>query len=129
MIMEQQSFGEDFMQQVLLPELIRKFGRTLPEIQIVFPPILDEDWNKKGDRITKMVGKPFITQNEARKMMNIKILKKGDDGYEKELDEIPEEAQTGAFGQPSKPEQSESKRTGKRDEGLSKRAKGNESSD
>jgi hypothetical protein len=133
MIMEQQSFGEDFMQQVLLPEIIRKFGKTLPEVQIIFPPILDEDWNKKADRVVKMVGQnAFLTPNEARRLMNQKVLVEGDKAYDKSLDEIPESAQAGAngFGAPSKsPEKSESQKTGKREESKQKRDRGNESAD
>jgi hypothetical protein len=127
-IMQQQMFGEDFLKQVLIPELIRVFGRQLPEIQLVFPPILDEDWNKKCERVIKMAGRPFVSPNESRRLMNMKVVDKKDPMYDESLDKIPEGASAG-FGQLSKPEQSESQKTGKREEGLQKRNRNNPSAD
>lgn len=120
--MAQQLLEELFMDQVIIPEVREKFGDKIPAMTVVWLPIVEEDKNKKGDRLIKQVGKPFVTINEARTEMGY------DPIDDKKYDEIPESADTGAFGQPSKnPEQNESGRTGPREENLMKRDKGQES--
>ena len=64
--MIQQITGEQVMKQVIEPELMKQFGEKLPRMKIVWPDILAEDRNKKVDRITKATGVPYMTINEAR---------------------------------------------------------------
>ena len=117
--MLQDFVGEEFMKQLIEPELQRVFADkygdgVLPVIKIVWPPVLQEDANKLMDRLVKAVGKPFISVNEARLEIGLKPL--GD-----EYDELAEVSQPG-FGQFSKgPEMSESGNTGNREEEQQKR--------
>ena len=114
--MAQQILGEQFLKQVIEPEVRRKFGDKIPPISIVWPPVLEEDRNKKADREIKLTGSPIITVNEARVELGFKPLGP-------EYDKIAEQAKPG-FGQLSKgPEDSESTRTGAREEEAQKQDK------
>ena len=116
--MIQQIVAEQFLKQVIEPEVRKKFGGDDSTLSIVWPPVLEEDRNKKADRITKMVGRPIMSVNEGRAELGLK------GRPEQEYDDIPDQSQAG-FGQLSKnPEDSESTRTGDREEGLQKRDKG-----
>lgn len=116
--MLQDFVAEEFMKQLIEPELRRIFPKyasaPLPVLKVVWPPVLEEDANKKIDRLIKAVGKPFVSVNEARLEIGLKPL-------EDEYDKLAEVSQPG-FGQFSKgPEMSEAERTGPREEQLRER--------
>lgn len=112
--------GEQFLKQVIDPEVRRKFpdkykADNPPQIIIIWPPVLEEDRNRKMDRIVKAVGVPLMTINEGRAEAGLKPL----DGAE--YDEIAKLSSPGPFGQKSIPEDSEAQRTGPREEEAQKR--------
>lgn len=115
----QDTVGDKILAEVIVPELKRvfpaKFEGKDPIIRVVWPPIMEEDWNKLVDRIVKAVGKPFMTINEARVRSGLKPLE-GD-----EYNELPEAPMGGIFSQFSKPEPSESEESGEREEMKLKR--------
>jgi hypothetical protein len=90
------------LKQVIEPEVRRHFADKYPQgqfpvVKIVWPSVLEEDRNKKADRIVKLTGRPAISVNEARTELGFPPLD------EPEYDEIAEAAAPG-FGQASKPE-------------------------
>ena len=120
--------GEQFLKQVIDPEVRRKFPEKYkdnnpPQIIIIWPPVLEEDRNRKMDRIVKGVGVPFMTINEGRAEAGLKPL---DDP---EYDKIAKLPAPGAFGQKSIPEESEAQRTGPREEEAQKIDRDAESAD
>ncbi len=70
--MIQEYVGEQVLSQILEPEVRRHFMEKFPDgdipmMRAVFSPVLEEDRNKKFDRIVKGLGmQPFLTVNEAR---------------------------------------------------------------
>ena len=126
--MIQDLFAEQFLQQVVEPEVRRQFTQyaeqPLPDLQVVWPPIVEEDWNRRMDRLIKAAGRPFMTINEARGAANLGNI---DEEWADKLEEVPMLAK-GPFGQPSLPEPSESERTGVREETLQKRDRDYEAS-
>lgn len=109
--MAQDILAEQFMKQVIEPEVRRHFSMDeLPTMKVVWPPIVEEDENKKTDRLIKAAGGTFITPNEARLKLGYKPI---DDP---EMDKIRKQSMTGPASQFSKPEESESERTGAREE-------------
>lgn len=134
--MIQELVGEQFLKQVIEPEVRRHFATrypdgVIPTIKLNWPPILEEDRNKKIDRLVKSVGVPFETVNEARTEASLAPI---DDP---QFDRIQSAPLTGLGNDPFKqagfpsknPEMSESERTGPREEGLLKRDAGNSSAD
>jgi len=114
--MGQQVLSEQFLKQVIEPEVRRKFGDSIPPLSAVWPSVLEEDRNKKGDRMVKLAGRPIVTVNEARVELGFKPM--GEE-YDK-IAELPEPG----FGQLSKgPEDSEATRTGAREEESQKQDK------
>lgn len=115
----QDSLGDKFMNGIIVPELKRafpdKFEGKDPVFRVIWPPVMEEDWNKLVDRLVKAVGKPFMSVNEARVRSGLKPMEG------EEYNEIPEAAMAGAFGQASKPEPSESEESGDREETKQKR--------
>lgn len=114
--MIQEVSGEQLMKQLIEPEVIKKFNR-LPPMKTVWAPILIDDRNKISDRVLKAVGEPIMSVNEGRSELGLPPRP------EPEYDEIPELPAPG-FGQLSKPEGSESQRTGPREEQKQKVDKG-----
>jgi len=108
--------GEQLMKQLIEPEVRKKFG-DVPLMKIVWAPILIDDRNKISDRVLKAVGEPIMSVNEGRSELGLPPRP------EPEYDEIPE-LPTPGFGQLSKPEGSESQRTGPREEQKQKVDKG-----
>jgi len=129
--MIQDMIGEQFLKQVIEPEIRRHFaGRFNPEdmpiVKIMWPPILTEDRNKIADRVVKTVGRPIETVNEGRAEIGVEPLP------DAKYDIIPDAPATGMGPNmaPSKnPEQSESTRTGAGEEMASKLDKGNSDAD
>ena len=114
--MIQEVVGEQLMKQLIDPEVFKKFGKYYV-MKIVWPPILADDRNKIGDRVLKAVGQPIMSINEGRSELGLPPRP------EPQYDEIPELPKPG-FGQLSKPEGSESQRTGPREEQKQKVDKG-----
>ncbi len=132
--MIQELVGEQFLKQVIEPEVRRHFlvkypDGVIPTIKLNWPPILEEDRNKKIDRLVKSVGVPFETVNEARTEASLPPI---DD---QQFDQIPTSPLAGLQNDPFKqgtfpsknPEQSEAQKTGPREETLMKRDRGNQS--
>ncbi|HKT21233.1 MAG TPA: phage portal protein [Nitrososphaerales archaeon] len=129
--MIQDIVGEQFLKQVIEPEVRRHFSGKFPDeeltgMKITWPPILTEDRNKIADRVIKSVGRPIETVNEGRAELGL------GPRTEPEYDEIAE-APAGPLGgtnpanpPPSKnPEESESVRTGPGEESKANLDKGN----
>lgn len=114
--MIQEIIGEQMLTQVIEPEVARHFARkTITPIKIVWPPILEEDRNKKIDRTIKAVGVPFMTVNEGRAEAGLPPLKG------EKYDRVADAPMPGFGAQLSKPEESEAERTGPREEEQQKR--------
>ena len=75
----QYNLGGQFLNQFLIPEAHRKFGANIKPIDIIFAPIMEEDLNKKADRIIKLVGRPLVTVNEGRRMINLDSTENAED--------------------------------------------------
>ncbi len=118
--MIQEMSGEGVMKQIIEPEVRMHFADKYPDgnipvMKIMWPPVLEEDRNKKIDRLTKSVGKPFETVNEARSEAGLEPM---DDP---QYDLIPEAAAPGFGAPPSQsPELSAASTIGPREEGLQK---------
>ena len=132
--MIQEYVGEQVLSQILEPEIRRHFSDKYPTgdfpgMKCVFAPVLEEDRNKKFDRIVKGVGgHPFMTINEARSDVGKPAMAGPLDEPDK-YDKIPEQiaAPATSFGAaPSKnPEESEATKTGAGEEEKQKLDKGN----
>ena len=93
--MIQEYVGEQVLAQILEPEVRRRFADkypsgNIPLMHAVFAPVLEEDRNKKFDRIVKGVGmQPFMTVNEARAQVGLPAMI-GPDLDPTKYDRIPE---------------------------------------
>jgi hypothetical protein len=132
--MVQDMVGEQILKQIIEPEVRRHFADQYPKgdipvITSVFSPVLEEDRNKKQDRVIKSVMRPIMTVNEARRAVGLAPMPGPPEEPDK-YDKIPEAPVAGMPGAsptaPSKnPEISEAERTGAREEGLQKLDRGN----
>lgn len=132
--MIQELVGEQLLKQVIEPEVRRHFAAkypdgAVPSIKITWPPILEEDRNKKIDRLVKSVGVPFETVNEARTEASLAPI---DDPKYDQLQDAPlkglgNDPFSTSLAPSKNPEISESERTGDREESLQKRDAGNPS--
>lgn len=128
--MVQDMVGEQILKQIIEPEVRRHFADRYPKGDIpvitpVFSPVLEEDRNKKQDRVIKSVMRPIMTVNEARRAVGLAPMPGPPEDPEKydKIPEAPVAGMPGAPGQgasptaPSKnPEESEATRTGDREE-------------
>jgi len=126
--MIQDVVGEQILKQLIEPEVrdhfTDKFSDTVtPRLHILWPPILEEDRNRRMDRIIKATGVPFMSVNEAR--IEMELIPRPEPQYT----EIAKAPMPGAGSQFSKPEPSEDERVGPREESLQKRDRDVESAD
>jgi hypothetical protein len=136
----QDYIGEQVLKQMIEPEVRRHFADKyprgdIPVITPVFAPVLEEDRNKKQDRVIKSVMAPIMTINEGRRAVGLAPMPGPPDDPDK-YDRIPDapvagmpgapKAELGPNMAPSKnPEISETERTGPREEMKEKLDKGN----
>lgn len=98
----QHNLGGQFLNQFLIPEAHRKFGDKISPISIIFAPIMEEDLNKKADRIIKLVGRPLVTVNEGRRMINLDSTENAEDNELTPLELPSMGANTPEGGNPAK---------------------------
>jgi len=138
--MIQDMVGEQVLKQVIEPEVRRHFAYKYPKGDIplitpIFSPVLEEDRNKKQDRVIKSVMAPIMTINEARRAVGLAPMPGPKEDPEM-YDKIPTAPIAGMPGAPAgglgpnmapskNPETNESQRTGSREEEKQKLDRGN----
>jgi hypothetical protein len=138
--MIQDMVGEQVLKQIIEPEVRRHFADKYPKGDIpvitpVFSPVLEEDRNKKQDRVIKSVMAPIMTINEARRAVGLAPMPGPPEDPEM-YDKIPTAPIAGMPGAPQQglgpnmapsknPETNESERTGPREEEKQKLDRGN----